>query len=104
MNGFVKVASRSELKAGELKLVEAEDEQIVLAVLGSDVIAFDNVCPHADCDLAYDEIDEKDEIECDCHGSRFNVRSGALLQGPATTDLRIFAVRIEGDDVLVGPK
>jgi 3-phenylpropionate/trans-cinnamate dioxygenase ferredoxin subunit len=104
MKDFVKVASRSELKAGELKLVEAEDEKIVLAVLGNDVIAFDNICPHADCDLVYGEIDGKDEIECDCHGSRFNVRSGALLQGPATTDLRIFGVRIEGDDVLVGPK
>ena len=103
MKDFVKVASKGEIAAGTLKLVQAEGEQILLTMLGSDIIAFDNVCPHLECDLAFGEVDADNEIECDCHGSRFNVKTGEVLQGPATTNLRLFAVRVEGNDVLVGP-
>ena len=102
MEGFSKVAQRSEITAGALKLVEVGGEQIVLADLGGTVIAFSNVCTHADCDLAYGALDGE-EIECDCHGSVFNVVSGEVLQGPATERLPVFAVRVDGDDVLVGP-
>ena len=103
MEGFVKVAQRGEVAAGELKLVEAEGEQIVLAGLGGEVIAFANLCTHEDCDLVYGAIDDDEEIECDCHGSRFNVRTGAVTQSPAVDSLPVYAVRIDGDDVLVGP-
>ncbi|MCH7654772.1 MAG: Rieske 2Fe-2S domain-containing protein [Chloroflexi bacterium] len=102
MEGFSKVAQRSEITAGALKLVEVGGEQIVLADLGGTVIAFSNVCTHADCDLAYGALDGE-EIECDCHGSVFNARTGEVLTGPATTPLPTYAVRIEGSDVLVGP-
>ena len=42
-------------------------------------------------------------MECDCHGSRFNVRTGEVVQGPAETPLTLYTVRQEGDDLLVGP-
>ena len=102
MESFVKVARRDEVSPSELKLVEAEGEQIVLADLGGPVIAFSNVCTHAGCDLVYGELEEN-ELECDCHGSRFNVTTGEVLQGPATDPLTVYSVRIEGGDVLVGP-
>ena len=102
MEGFAKASKRSDVTGSELKLVEIEGEQIVLADLGGELVAFSNVCPHAGCDLAYGVMDN-DEIECECHGSRFNVRTGDVLNGPATEKLPLYAVRVEGDDVLVGP-
>ncbi len=103
MESFVMVAQRNEVVAGELKLVEADGEQIVLAELEGEVIAFSNICTHAECDLVYGAIDDEEEIECDCHGSRFNVRTGAVTQPPAVDNLSVYAVRIDGNDVLVGP-
>ncbi len=103
MEGFSKVARRDEIAPGEMKLVDVGNEQIVLANLGDQIVAFNNACPHAECDLAYGLL-EGDELECDCHGSRFNVRSGALLEGPALEPLTQYAVRLEGDDLLVGPR
>ena len=101
MEAFSKVAQRSEITAAELKVVDVDGEQIVLTELNGSPIAFANMCTHEACDLAYGALDGE-EIECDCHGSVFNVVSGEVLQGPATERLPVYAVRVEGDDVLVG--
>jgi len=102
MDGFTKAAKRSSVTGDELKMVEIGDEEVVLAEVGGDVVAFNNVCPHAGCDLVDGELDD-DEITCECHGSRFNVRTGQVLTGPAAEDLSLYSVRVEGDDVLIGP-
>ena len=102
MEAFSKVAQRAEITSAELKLVDVDGLQIVLTELNGPPIAFANLCTHEECDLAYGALDGE-EIECDCHGSVFNVVSGEVLQGPATEPLPVFAVRVEGDDVLVGP-
>ena len=102
MEGFAKAANRSDVTGGELKLVEIEGEEIVLADVGGDVVAFSNVCPHAGCDLVDGEMDD-DQIECVCHGSRFDVKTGEVINGPATENLPLYTVHVEGDDVMVGP-
>ena len=102
MEGFVKVAQRDDIAAGEMKLVDVDNKQIVLANLRGTLVAFNNECPHEGCDLVEAELDG-DEIECDCHGSRFNARTGEVLNPPALEPLTRYAVRLEGDDVLVGP-
>jgi nitrite reductase/ring-hydroxylating ferredoxin subunit len=103
MEGFEKVAQRSEVVPGTLKLVETQGEQILLTELGGDVIAFSNICTDDFCDLVGSEIDQFEEIECDCHGSRFKVRTGEVTQPPAMVPLPVYTVRIEGDEVFVGP-
>ena len=103
MQDFEKVAKRSEVVPGTLKLVVAQGEQILLTELGGDVIAFSNICTDDFCDLLECEIDQFEEIECDCHGSRFKVRTGEVTAPPALDPLPVYGVRVEGDDVLVGP-
>ena len=102
MEGFALAAQKGDIRPGEMKLVEAADEQVVLANVGGTLVAFSNTCTHEECDLAFGLL-EGDEVECDCHGSRFNVRSGIALNGPAVEPLPLYSVRIEGDDVFVGP-
>ena len=41
------------------------------------------------------------EIECPLHGGCFDVTTGRALGGIVTEDLRRFAVRVDGDDVLL---
>ena len=44
---------------------------------------FDLTCPHAGC-----KVEKKgNEYVCPCHGSRFSVSDGSLLEGPATKGL-----------------
>jgi Rieske Fe-S protein len=40
-------------------------------------------------------------ITCPCHGSRFNVQTGALVGGPAQFPLPTFDVKVQGLDVYV---
>ena len=100
MVGFVQAAKVGELAPGEMKLVEAETRAVVLINVDGELYAIDNECTHAACDLAYGRLDGE-SLECDCHGSRFNVRTGAVENPPAIDDVPTYAIRIEGDDVLV---
>lgn len=99
---FVKVAELDELPPGDMKMVEVGGEQILLANVGGNIWACDNICTHAGAPLSEGELDE-DQIECPLHGSVFNVVTGEVIGPPATEGLQLFQVAIEGQDILVGP-
>jgi len=42
-------------------------------------------------------------VECEYHGSQFDVTTGGVVNGPAVLPVQQFAVKVEGDDILVGP-
>jgi thiosulfate dehydrogenase [quinone] large subunit len=48
-------------------------------------VAFDAICPHAGCTVAYKSA--SNIIACPCHGSEFSPRTGAVITGPATSGL-----------------
>jgi nitrite reductase/ring-hydroxylating ferredoxin subunit len=42
-------------------------------------------------------------VTCPLHGSEFDVRTGALIRGPATRPLKAFRVRAEADGLTIDP-
>ena len=102
MEDFVQAAKVGELAPGEMKLVEAEDEMILLINVDGDLYAISDTCTHQECSLSEGEL-EGDMLECSCHGSQFIVRTGAVESGPALEPVPTYAVRIDGDNVLIGP-
>ena len=101
-NDFVKVAELGELSPGAMKYVEVGSDQVLLANVDGTIYACDNVCTHAFAPLAEGNL-AGEEVECPLHGSVFNVTTGEVIDPPADESLRVFQVRIEGDDILVGP-
>jgi len=99
---LVKVAELGELSPGDLKMVEVGDNQILLANVAGSIYACDNVCTHAFAPLSEGGLDEE-QVECPLHGSIFSVTTGEVIGPPAVENLRVFQVRIEGQDILVGP-
>ncbi len=61
--------------------------------------AFSAVCTHQGCPV---QSVSDGAIICNCHGSRFSIEDGSVLQGPATTPLPSKQVSVEGDSVTVG--
>ena len=99
---YVKVAAVSELPPGDMKAVDVGDEQILLVNVDGAVHACDDICTHAYASLSEGDLAGA-EVECPLHGAVFNVATGKALTPPAVDALRTFAVRVEGDDILVGP-
>ncbi|MCP4339942.1 MAG: Rieske (2Fe-2S) protein [Desulfobulbaceae bacterium] len=60
--------------------------------------ALSRKCTHLGCRLNYHE--DSDILECPCHQSRFNVETGAVVQGPAKKALTFLPVEKRQDDPL----
>ncbi len=101
MESFVQVAKVGELSPGEMKLVEVDGQAVVLVNVDGVLYGLDNECTHEGCDLADGSL-EGELLECICHGSVFNVITGAVQNPPAVDPIRIYPLRVEGDDILVG--
>ena len=101
-SGFVKVAQVGDLSPGEMMVVEVEQERILLVNVEGNVYACDDICSHAYASLGEGDL-SGEEVECPLHGSAFNVITGESLSPPADESVRVFELRIEGQDILVGP-
>ena len=99
---FVKVAQMSELTPGDMKSIKFGNDEVLLVNVDGNIHACDDVCTHSYASLSEGDLSGA-EVECPLHGAMFNVTSGEVITPPATDALRIFQVRIEGDDILVGP-
>ena len=102
MDDFVSVAKTSDLSDGEIMLFEVGDERIALSRIGGSFYAIAEVCTHAGGPLSEGRVDGE-EVECPWHGSRFNLKTGDVTSPPAGVAVARYAVRLDGDDVLVGP-
>ena len=99
---FVKAAALVDVPKGGVLAVEIDGEEVALVRDGDDVYALRDECSHASIPLSEGDV-EGCEIECWLHGSRFDLRTGKPSGPPATEPVRIYPVRVEGDDVLVDP-
>jgi nitrite reductase (NADH) small subunit len=77
------------------------DQTIALRIVGDQVIAIQGECPHAGGPVGEGEIKpDCSAIICPWHGYEWDLRTGKCDEDPDLT-LQRFAVRIEGDDILV---
>ena len=67
-----------------------------------EVHAIGDTCTHGDVSLAEGFVDDE-ALECWAHGSAFSLRTGKPLNLPAYEPVPVYAVTIEGDDVLIDP-
>lgn len=96
----IRVASLDEVPEEEVLGVEVESRQVALTRVGQALYAFENDCSHMHCTFEDAEI-EGGVIHCVCHGSAFDLRSGAPTNPPATEPIRVYSVHVEDGDVYV---
>ena len=75
----------------EVRAIRAGEAHVALAHAGGAWHAFSDDCTHHECPLS-DGWLEGTTIECACHGSVFDVTTGAAVRGPATEPIAVFPV------------
>ena len=96
-----KAASVGDLMPDKIIGVDVAGTKIALYLVDGKPLATSDVCTHAQCPLSEEGDVSGDEVTCLCHGSKFNIRTGAVLSPPAVEPLPIYPVEIQGQDVLV---
>jgi naphthalene 1,2-dioxygenase ferredoxin component len=98
--GWLRAAARSDLGQGEVMGVEVAGQAIALYDVDGDLFATDNICTHAYARLSDGWLDGE-LIECPLHAARFDVRTGKVLDPPATEDLKTYPVRVVDGEIQV---
>jgi nitrite reductase/ring-hydroxylating ferredoxin subunit/uncharacterized membrane protein len=65
---------------------------VMIVRQGADVLALHDRCTHRGCPLNDGEICDG-WVQCACHGSRFDLRTGAVVRGPATAPEPVYETR-----------
>jgi nitrite reductase/ring-hydroxylating ferredoxin subunit len=100
MTEFTTVGRADEVAEGQIKAFEVAGQQVAVARTAGSLHAFSDTCTHRGCSLATGDLDGS-EIECECHGSVFDITSGAVVNGPATEPIATFPVREDGGDLQI---
>lgn len=91
------VADVDEIPVGGGR-VFPERRVVVTQPVAGEFRGFGIVCTHDGCEL---NAVANGTINCPCHGSRFAITDGSVVQGPARTGLRVEDVAVDGDRVVL---
>jgi len=76
------------------------DKKIVITQPQSGTFhAFTAVCTHAGCTVG---SVSSGTINCPCHGSRFSISNGSVVNGPAASPLAPVNIKVQGTSILQG--
>ncbi|MEP6778392.1 MAG: Rieske (2Fe-2S) protein [Gemmatimonadaceae bacterium] len=102
---FRRATRLSDVPVGLPHSVRMPDGEMLCFVReGESVYAMVDRCPHRDFPLSGGDLVAPCILECPWHGAQFDCKTGQVLQGPATDDLQMYAVRVTDGDVFVGPR
>jgi len=92
---LVRIGNATDVADGQMRVFDVAGTKVNVSNTGGRLYAFDDTCTHMGCSLANGEL-EGTTVTCACHGSQFDVTSGAVVRGPAHLPVRSRAVQVEG--------
>lgn len=90
---YVAVLDAGALAENQPTKVTADGVAVVLVKQGDAIYAMRDACTHLGGPLSEGKV-EGDSIRCPWHGSRFCLKDGRVLEGPAVFPERLFDVRV----------
>ena len=97
---YIKVAALRDVAPGKMKRVMVQERRVLLANVGGKIYAADEMCTHEEASLCLGSL-KGELLKCPLHGSRFDLRTGAVLDEPADVPLKIYPVKVDGQDIYV---
>ena len=94
-SGSAALASTSEIPVGGGKVFSAE-KVVVTQPTAGEFKAFSAVCTHLGC--LVDKV-ASGTIDCPCHGSKYSVKNGSVVSGPAPKPLPAQKIKVAGGKI-----
>lgn len=96
---LIKIGKVADVADGQMRVFDVAGTKVNVSNAAGRMYAFDDTCTHAGCSLANGDL-AGTTVTCACHGSQFDVTTGAVLRGPAQRPVRSRAIQVEGDELL----
>ena len=95
-----KIGSKKDLPPGNMAGITHHGKNILVANLDGKYYAIGNSCTHLGCFLSAGILD-REKVQCPCLGSIFDIRTGAILKGPAEAPEPTYNLKVEGDQIIL---
>ena len=97
---FYILCRTNEVAEEELNQFVLKETEILVIKHSGQIYCLQARCTHAGAPLVEGELKE-DVLQCPWHGSRFNIKTGSVIRGPAGKQLSMYNCIIEEDRLLV---
>lgn len=97
---YREVLKTNQIANGSLRTVEVAGKAITVAQIDNKFYAFDDLCSHEECSLGTGFLEGK-TVECPCHGSKFDVETGNVLNLPAVLAIKTYSTKVENGSIYV---
>ena len=106
---YVRVAAAGDVAPGKIVPIEAKGLKLLLTNVDGQYHAAQRKCPHLGFNLCRGSI-EDGAVVCPLHKAKFDLVTGKIERDPkllfigmkAKSDLAVYPVKVEGEDILVG--
>jgi nitrite reductase/ring-hydroxylating ferredoxin subunit len=89
-----------DVAPGQVVAFQLDGRSIAVANVEGSLYGVDDICTHRGCSLSDGRLEHM-FIVCPCHGSKFDITDGSVVQGPAEVALKTYSVRVAGDELHV---
>jgi nitrite reductase/ring-hydroxylating ferredoxin subunit len=96
----VQLCRINDVLVGDLKQFNIRGNEILVVNVNGQFVCLEARCTHAGAPLAEGAI-SGDVLTCPWHGSRFNIKNGSVLRGPAEKPLRVYSFVIRENALFV---
>jgi len=90
------LASTSDVPVGGGKIL-ADKKIVITQPKSGEFHGFSAVCTHAGCIVG---TVSGGTINCPCHGSRFSITNGSVVNGPAPSPLPPVGIKVQGTSII----
>ncbi len=96
-SGPAVIVALSAVPVGQAVAATLNGKPIVVAQpAAGQAVAFSAICTHQGCTVA----PKGAELDCPCHGSKYNALTGAVINGPAPSPLPAVSVSVQNGNVI----
>jgi Rieske Fe-S protein len=94
--GNALTATAADIPIGSGKIFP-DAETVITQPKKAEFKAFSSICTHQACPVAT----VTDTINCDCHGSKYSINDGSVINPPAPKPLPPKTIKVDGDTLTV---